>query len=496
VNRNAVGLKSEVLRFYAIFQEVLNVASFFKKILGKSGKKKDDPYQSARPVEPSNDPEYIAYCIELERTVSALEAYLHTSDDPREIAIETLKTACRFYGGNWAGILDVDIDLDVWTPLWWYNHETRDMTSTLLHEFEMAKYMPSWVGALEEGNPLIIPDVTVFKNTRPEEYEVYQRLKVDSVIGVPFGPNPVGFLAIRNPTRYINRPSMMSILAYVLHRAMAQQKTIDSAKLSLSPDEIYNDKDIIINFFGSMEICTASGILRERDFKSPKSSRVATYLMLNRKSSHPPMEIVQALWPDEPEEWEALSGYIRGYIFKFRKAFELISPYPLIESTPNGYRINPEFHIMTDLQQFDMLWEQAQHSITLSHKVDLLKQAVELYKGTVFENACDEHWIIGTVTHYKFRYTGIVNELLATLADVKDYTGIQHYAAKAIVLVPENIKARYWLICAIYHLGSLELAKNEMDRAEHELTGEEYASLKKMLYQDHDLPYNTILGMD
>lgn len=472
------------------------MAGFIRNLFGKTEKKKEEPYQPLQAAEPAYDPEYIAYCIELEQTVSALEAYLHTSDDPKEIAMETLKTACQFYGGDWAGILDVDIELDVWSPLWWYNMGVQDKTLTLFREFELAKTMPSWINSLEEGTPLIIADVAPIKTLYPEEYSVYERLKVDSVIGVPFGPNPVGFLAIRNPTRYINCPSMMNILAYVLHRAMAQQKTMDSAKMTLSPDEIHNDKDIIINFFGSMEICTSAGVLREHDFKSPRSSRVATYLMLNRKSAHPPIEIVEALWPEIPDEWETLSGYIRGYVFKFRQAFGLVSPYQLIESTPNGYRINPDFHIMTDLQQFDMLWEKAQNAISLSHKVELLKQAVALYKGPVFETACDEHWIVGTVTHYKFRYIGIVNELLATLADAKDYPGVQQYAARAVELAPENVKAHYWLICAMYHLGSLELAKNEANHSQSILTGDEYASLKKLVYQDHTLPYNTLFSED
>lgn len=56
---------------------------------------------------------YVKYCIEKDRAVTALETKLHESDDPRLIAEEALKTACQFYGGDWAGILDVDLDLDI-----------------------------------------------------------------------------------------------------------------------------------------------------------------------------------------------------------------------------------------------------------------------------------------------------------------------------------------------------------------------------------------------
>ena len=205
------------------------------------------------------------------------------------------------------------------------------------------------------------------------------------------------------------------------------------------------------------------------------------------------MEIVEALWPDEPQRMDALITYIRGYVHTFRKAFSLISEYPLIETAANGYQINHDFHIMTDLDKFDLLWEQAQHAVSTTHKVDLLKQAVELYKGHVFENACDEHWIMGTVTHYKTRYIGLVNELLSTLTAVGDYSGVQRYATKAIELVPENYKAYYWLVCAMLKLDCAELAKNEIAHAKKNLTKEEFAALRKLILADNTLPHMVLL---
>lgn len=471
------------------------MANFLRNMFGRTDRKEASKQPIIELLQ-QYDEEYIRYCIEQEQVVSALEANLHTCDDPREIAMQTLKVACSFYGGNWAGILEVDLELDVWNPLWWFSMSKQDRTMQLFGEFEIAKFMPNWVQSLKTGVPIIILDTKTVQKDHPEEYEVYKRLEVESVIGVPFGPNPVGFLAIRNPTRYVNQTSTMSVLAYVLHRAMAQQKTIDSSKLALSVDEIQSDRDIIINFFGSMEIHTSQGVLKECDFNSPKSSRVATYLLLNRKSAHAAWEIVEALWPDEPEKMETLSTYIRGYIHTFRKAFSLISEYPLIETAANGYQINHDFHIMTDLEKFDLLWGQAQHAISTTHKVDLLKQAVALYKGHVFENARDEHWIVGIVTHYKSRYIGIVNELLSTLMAAGDYSSVQRYATRAIELTPENIKAYYWLVRAMLKLDCLELARNEIARARKNLTNEEFSMLKKLFLADSSLPHTALFDAE
>ena len=466
------------------------MARFFRSLFRRA--EKEEPYQPSPVVALEHDPEYVAYCIEKDQVITALEENLHTSDDPKEIAMQTLKVACSFYGADWAGILEVDLELDVWNPLWWFNLKAHDETQQLFREFEIAKFMPNWVQSLETGKPVMIPDVKEVQKTHPEEYEVYKRLKVNSVIGVSFGPNPVGFLAIRNPTRYTKYSSMMTVLAYVLHRAMAQQQSIDSSNMALAPDEIKSDRDIIVNFFGSMEIQTSKGVLEERKVPSPRACRVATFLLLNRKSTFNAWEIADALWPDEPEKTELTSTYIRGYIHKFRQEFKKVSPYQLIKTAANGYQINHDFHIMTDLQQFDQLCEAAQHAVTVTQKVDYLKQAVALYRGHVYENACDEHWVIGTVTHYKSKYIGVVNELLATLTSAGDYASVQHYASRAIELTPENVRAHYWLICAMTKLETNELAKNQITVAKSKLTSEEFASLKKLVLFDDTLPYSSL----
>lgn len=438
-------------------------------------------------------PEYIQCCIEQDLSIAALESYLHTSDDPTEIAIQTLKTACSFYGGDWAGLFEIDMDLGIWSPVWWYKVGKNDRTMQMVREFESLTDMPTWIKSMQTGECVVIPDSSNPHAAPSQEAEVYRRLFVKSVIAAPFMPSPTGFFVIRNPSRYINYTTMLTVLAYVLHRAMAQQKVMNSTRMLLSPKSIRSDKDIIINFFGNMEICTSKGVLRESDFKSPKSSRVATYLMLHRKAAHPPLEIASALWPEDTADPDSISSNIRGFIYRFRQAFSLISDYQLIESTPNGYRINPKLHVMTDLQQFDELWESAQKAITTLQKIELLKQAFTLYRGPVFENAAGEHWIMSLATHYALRYTGLVNELLSTLAAVEDYATLQQYAVKAYEIMPTNVRTRYWIIYAMYQMGAIEMARNEITHAHTDFSAEEFDTLVGYIKECHDPKMKDIL---
>lgn len=46
----------------------------------------------------------------------------------------------------------------------------------------------------------------------------------------------------------------------------------------------------------------------------------------------------------------------------------------------------------------------------------------------------------------------MVDELLSIFARFEDYDGIHHFATQALNLVPENVKAQYWLVYSIYHV--------------------------------------------
>ena len=429
------------------------------------------------------DEEYLHYCAHQDRTLKQLEANLHISDDPEEIAMGTLKTACDFYEGDWAGILEVDLDLDIWTPVWWYNPGQRDRTKDLLHEFEAAEFMSSWLQAMNENDIIIVPDAEAIKDLRPDEYGVYQRLRVNSVIAAPFKPNPVGFLAIRNPKRYIDQPGMMIFLAYVLHRAMSQKKTMDSAKMIISPENIERDTDVIIHLLGNLEVYTSKGVIREADFKSPMMCKMLSYLALHPKALTPPWKLVSVLWPEDVDDADNLSKNVKYLLYRFRQVFSLISDYQLIESSVSGYRLNPELNIMTDLQMFDHCRNSIQGTTSLAHKVELLKKAIAIYEGHVFDSGNSEDWVMPTATHYALEYVGVVNELLKIMAEAKDYSDVIKYAAQSLEIEPGNMRAHYWRIFALYQSGATEMAKVSLPMAQRSLTEEEYGDLIKLLRQ-------------
>ena len=375
---------------------------------------------------------------------------------------------------DWCGLIQVDLDLNLWTPFWWFNAGATDKTMLLTEEYESAEFLDRWVQTVRKGIPMVVPDAEATKEAYPAEYNLYQRLGIRSVIAVSLEPRPVALLAIRNPKRYIQQTSMLRILAYVLLASYNEQKMLNRLQMAYIPTSIQSSKDIYVSLFGELSISTSKGVLKEADFSSPSINRLISYLLISRKNAISPQEITQTLWSDDSDN---PAKNVKGLVYRLRQKFSIISDEPLVLSSASGYQLNPELHIMTDYQRFDELVSSAVRASSVINKVDILKNALDLYHGKVLSSADGEHWLIQFSTKYHLSYMGAVSELLKQLDSLHSYDLLNQYAMKSLTIAPDNPKAYCWLIRSLKAQGMNELATNELAAAKEHLTTEEYEEI-------------------
>ena len=431
------------------------------------------------------NPENVQCALDIESTMSELETQLYYRHlPPKEVAMRVMETACKFYDADWCGLIQVDLDLGLWKPFWWYNDSPDDKTTVLTNEFESAEFLDRWVRTVSRGTPIVVSDAEEVKESYPEEYNLYQRLGIHSVLAIPLEPRPVALIAVRNPKRYIHQTSMLKLLAYVLLVAYNDKRMVDSLSLTFSPENIKSSHDIFISLFGELKIHTSRGVLRESDLKSPKISRLLTFLLLSKKSTVTSLEIMQAVWPEELEDADEPAKKVKYLVYRLRQAFSLISDEQLILSTPFGYQFNPDLNITTDFQRFDELCVAAAKATSVVNKVGLLEKAIEQYQGKLLSSAEGEHWLVHTANRYHLAYMNTVNELLKQLMSFKAYDLIHQDAAKALTVAPENTKAYYWLIQSYKSQNMDEMAEGEIIAARQKLSEEEYQKLLSELEKE------------
>lgn len=445
--------------------------------------------ENTQQSEPLMDKElHVQYSIDYTKTMTALEKQLHSCEDPAVIAMDALKVGATFYEADWCGVIEIDLEMGAWAPVLWYNVAQHGMTVTAFKDLEETKNLERWVDALYACEPVIIPDTHALKDTHPEEYALYERCRADSVLAVPFWKNPTGFMIVRNPKRYNIDPyesGFLQALAFVTFNAITEQKLISRTQKAFSPESIKDDKDIIINLFGKLEIYTSKGVLTEEEISSPRICRFLVYMLLHGKHPVPPRTILEQIWPEE--DAENAGTKIKSLAYRLQTAFCVISDTRLIISTLAGYQLNPELDIMTDVQQFEDFWLQAQSAITMQTKLELLRKATEIYRGNIYETASSEHWLMAHELAYRYKCLGVYVEIMRMYYDLQDYTNVQRYAALALNIDKASVDAYYWMIRAMRQRDSLSMAKGELKMAEHILTDEEYAELLQKLEKTKDL---------
>ena len=131
--------------------------------------------------------------------------YMHGDrKEPNEV--ETIfKRSIEFFGADWIGLIDFDLEVGAWSTRCFYNKRTGSSTETLIEDAENAAQAKRWEQAIRGGKPIVIEDIESIREEAPEEYAMYKRLHVQSVLGLRF---LIAFLACNMgkyfPAEYLN----------------------------------------------------------------------------------------------------------------------------------------------------------------------------------------------------------------------------------------------------------------------------------------------------
>ena len=264
------------------------------------------------------DTENVQCALDFENTMNELETQLYYRHlPPKEVALRVMEAACKFYDADWCGLIQVDLDLGLWKPLWWHNECQEDKTTILTNEFESSEFLDRWVKAVRRGTPMVVSDAEDVKDTYPDEYRLYERLGIKSVLAIPLEPRQIALIAVRNPQRYTHQTSMLKLLAYVLLAAYNDKRMADSLSMAFSPENIKSSHDVFISLFGECPLLhiKTTAFIHNRSYN----------LMIDKFSQV--AENLPAADRDADRQYHVINGY--PVVFSFSKepnpeAFERI----------------------------------------------------------------------------------------------------------------------------------------------------------------------------
>lgn len=253
--------------------------------------------------------EFMQYMKDADETLETVKRILLEDGPPEKVLERCFHMLIVFYDADWCGALNADLDLDIFTPVWWNDAQEGFLAETLFNEFEIPQQFSRWKSALKKKELVIIEDAEKIRDIYPEEYANYQRLDVHSVIGAPYYKGSTGFLVVRNPKRYLHQTLPLVMTSYIVAAETHDIRLMLATAHQFTSEDIREKNDVIISLFGGLTIATSIGTIQPKDISGRAIASIIAMMALDPEKGLQTYKIERELYPDDYPD--TLSNRIR-----------------------------------------------------------------------------------------------------------------------------------------------------------------------------------------
>lgn len=207
--------------------------------------------------------------------------YMHGDRKEPDDAETIIKRSIDFFDADWIGLIDFDLEVGAWSTRCFYNKRTGSSTETLIEDAESAEQAKRWVQAIRGGKPIVIEDIEDIREEAPEEYAMYKRLHVQSVLGVPYRNCGSGLMVVRNPKRFKSCYTALNIIADIVTNEIIAKQRRDNIFRKQSEYEPTNYETVRINLFNGVTVASKDLFFDEDDMKSETLRFLIAFLSCN-----------------------------------------------------------------------------------------------------------------------------------------------------------------------------------------------------------------------
>ena len=365
----------------------------------------------------NKQPEAETYLAAFEQEIQEIERDLLDNGNSAYIVCELLRRAAAFYQADRAYIIEADWELWVGTNTYEWCAEGILPQSPDLQNIEM-ELLPRWRTAFVNKTPVILEDIESIRTHEPDEYALLKQYDITSLLAVTLNKKISGYICVDNPKRFKRYSSLLQAFSYAVAAELTELKLLKAAQLKYSAYPVVSEQEIILNFFGGLEVITSIGQMCEDDIKSALCCKLITFLYVNQKRTMPARDIADYLWPNQLVDNPGAS--VKRVVYRCRKALSCIGHTPLIVSVSGGYELNRSFAIKSDVALLEKLCTEMKGQKTVQEKMENYRLAISLYKGTFLPNHNHDLWLMPKASYYHLLFLDVVKLCLADLPRLRN----------------------------------------------------------------------------
>ena len=100
--------------------------------------------------------EFMQYMKDADIALETVKNILLEDGPPEKVLQRCFHMLIVFYDADWCGIFEVDLELGIFSPFWWYNRDLGAMAQTLSKEIEALEFS-RWTESLKNHTAMILP---------------------------------------------------------------------------------------------------------------------------------------------------------------------------------------------------------------------------------------------------------------------------------------------------------------------------------------------------
>ncbi|MEM9265625.1 MAG: BTAD domain-containing putative transcriptional regulator [Cyanobacteria bacterium P01_F01_bin.13] len=198
-------------------------------------------------------------------------------------------------------------------------------------------------------------------------------------------------------------------------------------------------KQLRINLLGHFRLTLNSQPIK--GLQTNRYQSLLAYFILYAKTPQPRSQVAVTLWPETTDKKAKTN--LRRELHRFKQILPDADQFVLV--TAKTLQWQPQSPFWSDVDEFETKLDWASDQPTLEQKVEILKQAVELYRGELLPG-CYDDWIEPARQRLHQRLLNALADLSSGLVGLEDYRGAISTTQRLIQLDPLNESAHLTLM--------------------------------------------------
>ncbi len=428
-------------------------------------------------LEPEASNEAQVYIEEFERTIRTIECELLASTDTSHIIQELLRHVGMFYKADRAYIIEVDWDMALGSNTYeWYTDGVFPQKSD--RQNIDLEQLPLWKSAFVNKSPIILEHIENLHTSGSQEYILLKQYDITALIAVPLNKKLSGFLCVDNPKRFKRYSSLLQALSYVVTVELTELQLLKAARLKQGIYSKVAEQEVVLNFFGGLEIVTPMGQMSEDDIKSTLGCKLIAYLYLNRKRTLAARDIADFIWPNQPVDNPNTA--VKRVVYRCRKTLSCIEQTPLIVSVGGGYELNRDLIIRSDTTLLEQYYTKIRGLTTPYERMEIYRKAIVLYKEAFLPNHNHDQWLMPKASYYHLLFLDMVKRCLLDLYKLEMHIEVYRLADYTLAYEPEDNELNFHLVESLFRMNATAPAYQHYLNTKGLYSPEQEEKLKKL----------------